>query len=225
MADAEDPIARLLARTEILRAPSRRLATFGATRIEYHMISAADGLPDRTRLREGTVVSARPAILTPDAFKERFEGFGDEAAEYARWVSTSYRDLLRALEYNFRNQGLTARVISEKPELVSERMLADFDSRGVTDRAVIRCPDGAWSLALMKFTMDEAARSFPGHVRDLERRGMFAADGGEADRRRREVESLLDAARGDRSLRETLGAKLKEYGLFAEYEDRFLALF
>ncbi|MDE2142560.1 MAG: hypothetical protein KGJ84_09135 [Elusimicrobia bacterium] len=225
MAAPEDPIPRLLASTEILRAPARRLATFGATRIDYHLVSADDGLPDRTRLREGTVVSARPAILTPDAFKERFEGFGDEAAEYARWVSSSYRDLLRALEYNFRNQGMAARVISEKPELVTERLLADFDARGVTDRAVIRCPDGAWSLALMKFTLDEAARSFPGHVKDLERRGMFSADGGEGDRRRREVEALLETARGDGAARAALGIKLREYGLFAEYEDRFLSLF
>ncbi|MDE2511332.1 MAG: hypothetical protein KGL74_09440, partial [Elusimicrobia bacterium] len=55
----------------------------------------------------------------------------------------------------------------------------DFDARGATDRAVIRRPDGAWSLALMKFTLDEAARSFPGRVKDLGRRGMFSADGGE----------------------------------------------
>ncbi|MBI3565150.1 MAG: hypothetical protein HY079_08140 [Elusimicrobia bacterium] len=226
MADGpRDPIETLLSATRVLRAPKRRLATFGSTRIEYHLISAADGLEDRTRLREGAVVSARPAILTPDAFKERFEGFGDDAAEFARWASTAYRDLLRALEYNFRNQGQAARVLAEKPPLVAERMLADFDARGVEDQAVIACPDGAWSLALMKFTLDEAARSFPGHVQDLERRGMFSPDRGEGDRRRREVEDLLSRARADRALRDELGRKLKEYGLFEEYEDRFLSLF
>lgn len=225
MAAPSDPIASLLSRTEVLRAPARRLATFGATRIDYHMISPADGQADRTRVREGSVVSARPQILTPDAFKERFEGFGDDSAEFARWASSAYRDLLRALEYNFRNQGQAARVITEKPELVAERLLADFDSRGVQDRAVIRCPDGAWSLALMKFTLDEAARSFPGHVQDLERRGMFSPDRGEGDRRRREVEDLLARAKDDRSLVEGLGRTLKQYGLFAEYEDRFLGLF
>jgi len=225
MAEPQDPMRKLLALTSVLRAPKRRLATFGATRIDYHLISAADGLPDRTRLREGVVVSARPQILTPDAFQERFEGFGDDAAEFARWAATAYRDLLRALEYNFRNQGLAARVIGEKPELVADRMLADFDARGVEDQAVIRCPDGAWSLALMKFALDEAARSFPGHVKDLERRGMFAPDRGEGDRRRREIEDLLSRARKDRALVEPLGRKLREYGLFEEYEDRFLALF
>ena len=222
---AKEPIERLLACTEILRAPTRRLATFGATRVDYHMISDADGMPGRTRLREGAVVTERPKILTPDAFKERFEGFGDESAEFARWVSTSYRDLLRALEYNFRNQGLAARVLSDAPRLVAERMVADFDARGASDQAVILCPDAAWSLALMKFAMDEASRSFPGHVRDLERRGMFAPDRGEGDRRRREVEALFQDAERDRSAVETLKGKLREYGLFEEYQDRFLALF
>jgi hypothetical protein len=222
---ADDPIRNLLARTEILRAPTRRLATFGATRIDYHVISDADGAPGRARLREGSVVSSRPKILTPDSFKERFEGFGDEAAEFARWVSTSYRDLLRALEYNFRNQGMAARVLSDAPRLVAERMIADFESRGASDQAVILCPDAAWSLALMKFTLDEASRSFPGHVQDLERRGMFDADGGEGGRRRREIEALFRDAERDRAAVEALKAKLREYGLFGEYEDRFLALF
>lgn len=205
--------------------PKRRLATFGATRIDYHLISDVDGLTDRTRLREGVVVSQKPLILTPDAFQERFEGFGADAAEFARWVSTAYRDLLRSLEYNFRNQGSSARVISSDPRAVADSMLADFDARDVVDQAVIRCPDAAWSLALMKFTLDEAARSFPGHVRDLERRGMFAPDRGEGERRRREVEALLEDARKDRGHVEALGRKLREYGLFEEYEDRFLSLF
>ncbi|MEK7232307.1 MAG: hypothetical protein AAB268_00710 [Elusimicrobiota bacterium] len=222
---ASDPIQKLLSRTHILREPKHRLATFGSTHINYHLISTVDELPDRTRVREGTVVSQRPQILTPSAFKERFEGFGDEAAGFARWISTSYRDLLRGLEYNFRNQGLAACVVHENQRIIADRMLADFEARGVTDRAVILCPDSAWSLALMKFTLDEAARSFPGHVRDLERRDMFSPDRGEGDRRRREVEALFDSARRDRSFVEALGRKLREHDLFEEYEDRFLSLF
>ena len=208
-----------------MREPTHRLATFGATRIDYHLVSRIDEMPDRTRLREGTVVAQRPHILTPNAFKERFEGFGEKEAEFARWISSSYQELLRALEYNFRNQDFSARVLSEDPRLVAERMIADFDARGANNRAVILCPDGAWSLALMKFTLDEAARSFPGHVRDFERRGMFSPDHGQSERRRREIESLFDAAHQDRSTLETLGRTLRQYGLFAQYEDRFLSLF
>lgn len=169
----KDPIRDLLAATEVLRAPRRRLATFGATRVDYRLISPIDGMAGRARLREGVVVSERPKIITPDAFKERFEGFGEDAAEFTRFLTSSYKDLLRALEYNFRNQGVSTRVVSDDPRLVAERAIKDLDERQLADGVVIRCPDMGWSLALMKFTLDEAARSFPGNVQDLDRRGKF----------------------------------------------------
>ncbi|NNN05990.1 MAG: hypothetical protein HKL90_08845 [Elusimicrobia bacterium] len=216
----DDPIPGLLARIEVLRVPRRELATFGATRVDYQLVSDADGMPGRARLREGTVLSERPKILTPEAFGERFTGFGDNAAPYARWAESSYRDLLRALEYNFRNQDLRTRVLQRDPRELTASLLAE-DASG----AVLTCPDAAWPLALIKLSLDEAARSFPGHVRDLERRGLFSADRGEDARRRREIEALFESARADRSQADALGRKLRGYGLFAEYEDRFLALF
>ena len=166
-------LRRFLSETEILRAPRRSLSTFGATDIRYHLISSIDDLRHRTRLREGRVVSMRPKIITPEAFAERFQGFGPEGAELTRWLTDQYRDLLRVLEYNFANQGFDTRVISDAPRAVADRISADIDRREARDSALILCPDSGWSLALMKFTLDEAARSFPTHVRDLERRGLF----------------------------------------------------
>ena len=40
-----------------------------------------------------------------------------------------------------------------------------------------------------------------------------------------EVERLFAAASQDRGAVDQLGRKLREYGLFEEYEDRFLAFF
>jgi len=213
-----------LRETEILLAPRRALSTFGATRISYHLISPVENLAHKTRLREGTVVSQRPQIITADAFIERFQGFGDEAKEFAQWVGRQYRDLLRALEYNFKNQGFATRVISETPQSVSDRILAELP-KDDPNEAVIRCPDGGWSLALMKFALDESARSFPVHVRDLERRGLFDPAAKAQERRRREIEDFFARVGSEPTLLPELGAKLREYGLFAEYEDRYLALF
>ena len=209
----------------MFRAPKRLLSSFGATTIRYHLVSPVEDLKYRTRLREGEVRSEKPAILTPESFAERFEGFGEEAGEFARWLTGSYRDLLRVLEYNFRNQGFAARVISQPPRAVAERIQAELEERGSPDQAVIRCPDAAWSLALMKFTLDESARSFPTHVRDLDRRGLFDPGRAAGDRRRSEIERLFAAAGKDRSALPALGRKLHEYGLFPEYEDRYLGLF
>lgn len=218
-------IRSFLAQTEILRAPKRTLATFGATTIRYHLISPMEDLKGRTRLREGRVLSERPKIITAESLAQRFEGFGEEGLEFAQWLSSAYRDLLRALEYNFKNEGAAARVLSEAPPAVADRIKAELDARDCANQAVIRCPDAAWPLALMKFTLDESARSFPTHVQDLDRRGLFDPEGKARQRRLREVEALFSAAASDLRAREELGRKLREYGLFEEFEDRFLGLF
>lgn len=205
--------------------PQRALATFGATRIEYHLISPVENFRNKTRLREGKVLSEKPKILTPDCLAERFQGFGEQSREFAQWLTQSYRDLLRALEYNFKNQDVATRVICEGPRAVTDSIKADLDRREAKDQALILCPDPAWSLALMKFALDESARSFPVNVRDLDRRGLFDPEGKLRDRRRREIERLFAEASSDRGALQTLGRKLREYGLFEEYEDRFLSLF
>jgi hypothetical protein len=222
--DAE-AIGRLMHDIRLIRKPKKLLSTFGSTRIQYHLLSPVDGLPDKARLREGWVVSERPKVLTAEALRDRFEGFGEHSDEFARWLSNEYRELLRALEYRFKNQDLTVRVLSQDPHALALKIRSDVDSRDVPQAAVIECPDSAWSLALMRFTLDEAARSFPTNVRDLDLRGMFDPDEKEAKRRRALVESLFEDARRDPESRRRLGATLREFGLFEEYEDRFLSLF
>lgn len=165
---------KFLRETRLVRAPKRMLSTFGATRIQYHLVSPVDELADRTRLREGFVVSEKPLVLTPRALRERFEGFGEDAREFFGWLDSRYGGLLRALEYRFKNQDFKARVVGQDPVSTAERIREDVDSHDVREAAVISCPDGAWALALMKFTLDEAERSFPVNVKDLERRGMFS---------------------------------------------------
>ena len=218
-------LRKLLDQVKVLRAPTRTLSTFGATRVSYHLVSPVEDLKGRTRMRKGTVLSEKPRIITPDAFAERFRGFGRQADEFARWLTPAYRDLLRALEYNFKNEDLRTRVLAAEPQAVADRILADLESRDVRDEAVIGCPDAAWGLALMKLTLDHASRSFATQVRDLERRGLFDPEGREEERRRGELERLFAEARADRAARELLGRRLRDYGLFAEYEDRFLSLF
>ncbi len=219
-------IFNYLKRTRILEAPKKTLSTFGATHIEYHLISPIDDLKDKTRLRQGEVISHKPQIITAQGLAERFQGFGSEADEFANWLKSSYGEFLRALEYQFQNKDFSVQVISESPKEVASRIQADIKSRELSNQAVISCPDAAWSLALMKFTLDESARSFPIHLRDMERRGMFNPEKNQEDRRRGEIESLFEkAVSGDKDILPVIGKKLKDYGLFPEYEDRYLSFF
>ncbi|MBI5208806.1 MAG: hypothetical protein HY927_02390 [Elusimicrobia bacterium] len=218
-------ISTLLRQTRILRAPRRMLSTFGATRIAYHLLSPVAEPQGKTRIRRGTVVSEKPLIVTADSFAERFKDFGESADEFAPWVSEAYKDLLRALEYNFRNEGFSTSMVSAVPADAVDRAIKELDASDERHGAIVACPDAGWSLALMKLTLEEAARSFPTHLRDLERRGLFDPDGKRRAALRREIEGLFAAAQGDPEAREALGLKLREHGLFEEYEDRFLGLF
>ncbi|MFA5138436.1 MAG: hypothetical protein WC728_04315 [Elusimicrobiota bacterium] len=220
-----DTVRRLLTQTRFTRPPKRLLSTFGTTRIEYHLLSPVEDLPDRARLREGVVVSERPQILTPESLRDKFEGFGEQTAEFSRMLSGAYGDALRALEYKFRNTELNIRVLSQNSRAAAEKIREDMDSRDVAHAAVIECADPIWGLVLMRFTVDEAIRSFPANVRDLDRRGLFSPDTAQGERLRRQVEALFERAAKDPGAREILGARLRETGLFHEYEDRFLALF
>ncbi|MFA6091444.1 MAG: hypothetical protein WCU88_00930 [Elusimicrobiota bacterium] len=218
-------IGKFLEQTQVLRIPKHSLSTFGATSIEYHLVSPVDDMPDRTRLREGCVVSEKPKILTPQSLRERFEGFGEDSREFEQWLGREYRELLRALEYRFKNLDLRTSVIHQDPRDTVRRIQEDADARESRRTALILCPDAAWSLALMKFTLDEAARSFPGNVHDLERRGFFESGGPSARARKNEIERLFEQASTDPSARDILRKKLQDCGLFSEYEDRFLNLF
>ncbi|MBI3548654.1 MAG: hypothetical protein HY078_06325 [Elusimicrobia bacterium] len=218
-------IYKLLQATKLVVAPKRILSAYGSTRLNYNLVSPVDDMTDRTRVREGSVLSERPLILTAESLRERFEGFGDDAAGFARWLGEEYRDLLRALEYKFKNQDFRAHVLRDEPRAVSGRIRDDLTTRSVQDTALIECPDAAWSLAVMKLTLDETRRAFPSHVRTYEEHGLFDPGSNAQRRLRREIESLFSAAASDPAARASLGKKLKEYGLFAEYEDRFLALF
>ena len=218
-------VRRLLQETRLLRTPKHLLSTFGATRIEYHLVSPVEDLADKTRLREGWVTSERPKILTAQTLRERFEGFGEDAREFADWLCREYSDVLRALEYQFKNQHLRTRVLGQEPSQTALRIQSELDARSACDAALILCPDAAWSLAVMKLSLDEASRSFPTHLQELESRDLFDPAGGESRRRKAEIEKLFASASVDPDARQALGRRLREYGLFKEYEDRFLALF
>jgi hypothetical protein len=220
-----DLIRRFIRQTRMIRAPKKLLSTFGATRVEYHLVSPVDDLPNKSRLREGFVEAQRPQILTPDALQERFEDFGEDSSKFSQYLDMEFQDLLRALEYKFFNKGFKSRVITQEPHAAACNIRDDLDRRDVARSAVIECPDAGWTLALMRFTLEEAARSFGTNVRDLDQHGLFNPGSNTARARENEIERLFGEASGSESARQLLGSKLREYDLFEDYEDRFLALY
>src|SRR5437879_201979 len=96
-------LLQALRHTKILKPPKHTIATFGTTTLRYILLSIVPGDPASCRLRQGEVTAQRPQILTPGFWKNRFQGFGDEAEQFREGIEKTYGDNLKGLEYSFRN--------------------------------------------------------------------------------------------------------------------------
>src|ERR1700719_1457065 len=99
----ESFFAEALRRTRILKPPKHASAPFGTTTLRYVLLSLVPDEPDYCRLREGEVTAQRPKILTPEFWKNRFQGFGEDSEALREGFEKVYGEALKGLEYGFRN--------------------------------------------------------------------------------------------------------------------------
>ncbi len=213
-----------LKKTRILRPPKHAIATFGTTTLRYVLLSLASGQPDYCRVREGEVTAERPKILTPEFWKNRFEGFGEEVAAYQDEISRTYGDALKALEYQFRNDLKSTSLEHATLPEVADRTRKMMETQDATRTALLEGPDTEWSLSILKFIVDMSLRSFPANMQELDERGLFNPAKHQENRDRFEIEKLFEIAQTDRTQISALGDALKRAGMFRDYEDRFFAL-
>ena len=212
--------------TRVVLLPSRRLETFGTTILNYHMISELMDTVNKVRIREGRIQAYRPQIITPQSIDATLlEGFGQEAEQYAEWLKANARDV-RILQYGFaiRKQEISEHVVSDKLEAVVERVEKEVKGKDDPMAAIVVGVEAPWEVCLLKMMVEISGNSFPGNVRELERRKLFAEDGGVTKALREEIEVDFRAASRDPALVPQLGKKLQKHGLFGQYEDRFFAL-
>lgn len=212
--------------TEVVVMPRSYLQTFGTTSLHYHMVSELMDTVNRIRVREGTIKSMRPEIITPTFHEnEMLEGFGEEARQYVEWLQTHARDYL-ILQYGFKIQKreLSEHIVSgnvkEVLELVKKRVKEKDDPLA----GVVLGVDDPWDVCLLKLVLDVIRKSAPVNFSELGRRKLFDdVDGVPKGVRENIEESFLEASRDPFKINQLM-AKLRKYGLFEEYEDRFFAL-
>ena len=135
-----------------------------------------------------------------------------------------YGETLKSLEYSFRNDlKNTSLEHATLPEM-SDRTQKRLEQEDAPRTALLEGPDAQWPLAIMKFIVDTSLRSFPANVRELDERGLFNPEKRHDNQQRFEIEKLFQQAQTDRTRISALAERLKQTGLFADYEDRFFAL-
>lgn len=212
--------------TEIVIMPRSNLETFGVTNLHYHMVSELMDSVDRIRVREGSIESGRPQIITPAYYEtELLEGFGQEAQQYVDWLRKHAKDL-HILQYGFKLQKreLKETVVGGKIEEVTEQVKQSVISGSDPLAAVVRGVDDMWDVCLLKLMVDVVRQSAPVNFNEFGRRQMLQDAGGVPRAVRQEIERRFDEAARRPSLIPSLHSQLHKYGLFDEYEDRFFAL-
>ena len=212
--------------TEIVMLPSKHLETFGATVLNYHMVSELMDSVNQVRVREGRMHANRPQIITPEAYSQTLlEGFGDEAQRYVDWLKEHEKDL-RVLQYGYRlrQEAFSEHLVSENMKNVLDRVHNEVKEKGDPFSAVLVGVDDPCDVCLVKLFWEVIQGSAKTNIQQLEQRHMFEDVGGLPRPLYNEIEAAFLAASRDSSLINVLGSKLQRHGLFEQYQDRFFAL-
>jgi len=229
--DIRDPKIRYaVSHTKILRPPEQTLATFGITTIHYYLLTEPVYLEeeeeaDGTVIREGSVISQRPRVVTPN-YMNKLEGFGPNARKYLKELARQIGSNAPGLFYNYKNEQKVLNIVSSSLTVVADKINAEIDERCEKLTAVIKGEDELWDVSLLKFIYELTANSMTGNLMQLGSRGLLRvdADGIPMDARMRIEEHFSSVIRGDSSPAE-LKDELEQWNLFEEYQDRFFRLF
>ena len=220
--EADEKIQYAIEHTEVVRAPAQSLATFGSTNIYYYLVTELTEWVNV--VREGRVIAARPKIVTP-SYLVRVEGFSAQARRFIEMMAQKYPDE-PGIFYSYKNEPKEMNIVSEPLEAVIEKINQKIDSQRDPLSAIIKGVEELWDVSLLKFTYELTRSSVYRNVAELERSGLLQVDASGVPRDARNyIEELFERTKRDPSVAPELVTELKRWGLFLEYQDRFLSLF
>ena len=161
--------------TRVIRAPQRRIDTFGNTRFRFYLVTELMDTVHQVRVRDGHIEADRPQILTPDYLqRSNLEGFGERAEEFMRWLHEHAREMA-ILKYGFqlRKRDVTENIVHSPVEDVVGRLGDLVDKSDDPLSAVIQGVDEGWEVCLLKFAADLIQESAGTNIQDFRRRGLF----------------------------------------------------
>ena len=216
--------------TEILRHPRQHLSTFGVTNIYYYMVTEptySELVSDinETVIREGRVIAERPRIVTP-YYLSRLEGFSSDARRYFEMLLGTHDANVPGLFYTYKNESKGLNIVSENWPAVVAKLNDEIDKKGDPLASIIKGQDDLWDVSLLKFIHEVTRSSLRDNISQLGARGLLGMDssGIPVDARLQVEELFGQVARGECSPYE-LERELNRWGMFEEYQDRFLSLF
>ena len=218
----------------VVRFPRQQLATFGTTNISYHVVTEPiygelDSNPNRRDegvVRTGRVIAERPTVITP-TYAMNLKGFSQEAYEYLQHVSRKYGPNSPGVLYQYRNEAGKMDIVGGVPTEIAHRISDDLERRQDNLSVVMVGVDELWDVALFKFIYEYTSSSATRNLQELQATGLMAPQpqlGGVPRAATQQIEQLFQQVERGGSP-DLLKRELDRWGLFDQYEDRFLNLF
>ena len=142
-----------LENTEVIRAPQRRIETFGNTSFRFYLVTELMDSAHQVRVRDGRLHAERPQILTPSYLHRTLaEGFGEQAEAFVNWLQQHARELaILRYGFQFRKTDVTENLVHRRIEEVLGQLGETVDQSEDPLSAIIRGVDEGWEVCLLKF--------------------------------------------------------------------------
>ena len=230
----EEKFLYALLNTKIIRPPRQKLATFGTTNMHYYILTTPAYADldekkkrgeDETVIREGRVLAEKPQIITPYYLLNLFEGF-EHGMAYARYAIQTYGPHEPGLMYHYKNEPGEINIVSNSLNAVTAQVSEEVDQKDDPLSVIIQGVDELWDVSLMKFIHEMTSGSLRGNVAELVSRRLLDIDHSGVPREARfRIEALFSEVEHGNTDPSVLQTELRRWGLFEEYQDRFLNLF
>jgi hypothetical protein len=128
--------------------------------------------------------------------------------------------------YRYKNEAKDLTITSSSLEAVANRISDEIDIKGDQLATIIRGVDELWDVSLMKFIYEVTQNSVQQNVVEMSSQRLFDIDvrGIPRDARIR-IEKLFYRVESGQADPSVIKSELDRWGIFDEYEDRFLKLF
>ena len=218
-------------RSWVVRSPKQHLATFGSTSLSYYVVTEPvyhEFQPgkDEGVVRTGRVIAERPSIVTP-YYAMHLQGFSSGAYDYFRHMARQYGANSPGILYQYRNEVHGMEIVGGLVPEIAHRISGDLDRRSESMAVVMVGVDEMWDVALLKFIYEFTSRSAASNVQELRARGLLDPQehlGGVPRAAVKRIDELFREVEGGRDP-EDLRCELDRWGVFDQYQDRFLSLF
>jgi hypothetical protein len=220
--ETDDRIKYALEHTELIRPPQQKLSTFGSSIIDYCVVTELVG--NISVVRDGKVIAERPRIVTP-SYLVNVEGFSEQARSYILTMAQEHPDE-PGVFYRYKNEPRGMNVVSEPIREVIGKLTSQMDEQHNPLSTLIKGVEELWDVSLIMFISELTRKSFSTNVAEFYNRGFLDMDASGVPRgARNHIEELFEQVGRDPSRVSGLLGELNRWGLFAEYQDRFFALF